>query len=112
MTQGPAKISDGTTGPQTLPAFFFDSALKHGDIRALYAPHAKPIIELSYSDMAALVKKFGAGMLSLGLSGGDHVAIFADNRPRWIITDLGLLSAGMITVPRGCDTSTSEFEFI
>ncbi len=47
-----------------------------------------------------------------GIIAGAHIALFSDNRPRWLISDLAVTGIGAVDVPRGSDTATSEFVFI
>ena len=45
------------------------------------------------------VRDLSLGLESLGVQAGDRVAILADSRPEWTITDLATLTAGAVTVP-------------
>ncbi len=101
-----------TSAPKTLPELMSQSARKFADVRALYAPHDKPILELSYRDLEDEIRRFGSGLLTAGIHAGDHIALFSDNRPRWLISDMAITGIGAVDVPRGSDTATSEFEFI
>lgn len=105
-------MSDFSLKFDSIPALFHETAQIHKDVRALYAPHLKPSLEISYREMQTEILDLAAGILAVGLKSGDHIAFFADNGPRWITTDLAILTAGCVTVPRGTDTSTDEFEFI
>jgi long-chain acyl-CoA synthetase len=67
---------------------------------------------ITYSQMADLSERFGAGLLALGVQRGDHVGIIADNRKEWIIADQGILGIGAADVPRGSDTLPDEMRFI
>ena len=65
------------------------------------------------------VKRLAAGLLKLGISGNDmtidnrdKVAIIANNRPEWLITDMAIQQAGAILVPIYPTTNQNEIEFI
>ena len=45
------------------------------------------------------VRDLSLGLEGLGVQVGDRVAILADSRPEWTITDLATLTAGAVTVP-------------
>ena len=45
------------------------------------------------------VRDLSLGLEGLGVQAGDRVAILADSRPEWTITDLAILTAGAVTVP-------------
>ncbi len=98
--------------PSTLPQLLRHSAQSFPDVRAVYAPHEKPVLELTYQDLGVEVAAFGAGLLRAGAEPGDHIALFSDNRPRWLTSDLAITGIGAVDVPRGSDTATSEFLFI
>lgn len=69
-------------------------------------------VEISWKDAAGQIKKFGAGLIEMGINKNDRVAIFAHNRPRWVISDLGIQGAGGIGVPVYPTSTDSQLEFI
>ncbi len=81
-------------------------------VTALYDPHAKPEVSITYSDLHQRVQQFAAGLQQLGVQLGDRIALFADNSPRWLITDLGILTVGAADVVRGADADRDELLFI
>jgi len=54
---------------------------------------------LTYRDTKEQVFKVAAGFLALGLKKGDRVALISESRNDWVITELGLLHTGAISVP-------------
>lgn len=96
----------------TIPGVFFGAARRHAAVPALHDRHRKPETKLSYAELAEQVRAAGAALAARGLAQGDRVALFSDNRPRWMIADLAILGIGAVDVPRGSDTSDQEFEFI
>ncbi len=63
--------------------------------------------------------QLAAGLAALGISGNDmttegrdKVAIIANNRPEWLITDLAVQQSGAILVPIYPTTNPIEIEFI
>lgn len=106
------QISYADLPEYTLPFLLFRSASLYPEIRAIFEPHGSPVLELTYSQLAENVMKFGAGLIKRGIAKGDHIALFSDNQPRWLISDLAITGIGAIDVPRGSDTADSEFEFI
>lgn len=70
-------------------------------------------------EVADIVNRFSAGLLQLGVSGGnitpessDKIAIISNNRPEWIFTDLAVQQLGAILVPVYPTTNPLELEFI
>ncbi len=53
-----------------------------------------------------------AGLLKLGVKPGDKVAIIANNRPEWVITDIAILQIGAINVPIYPTISEADYAFI
>jgi long-chain acyl-CoA synthetase len=51
-------------------------------------------------------------LIKNGLKVGDRVCIFSDNRVEWIISDMAVILAGGVTVPRGSDSTALEMSFI
>lgn len=65
------------------------------------------------------VDKLSAGLLSLGISGGDmtaegrdKIAILCKNRPEWVMLDLAVQQIGAILVPVYPTISVNELEFV
>ena len=52
------------------------------------------------------------GLLARGIRPGDKVAIIANNRPEWVITDLAILQIGAIDVPIYPTISDEDYAFI
>ncbi|MDR2122608.1 MAG: long-chain fatty acid--CoA ligase [Flavobacteriaceae bacterium] len=61
----------------------------------------------SWEEFHDLIAQTANALKELGVVPGENVAIFADNMPQWIITDLAIISIGAVTVPIYA-TSTSE----
>ncbi|MEK7224628.1 MAG: AMP-binding protein, partial [Bacteroidota bacterium] len=65
------------------------------------------------------VDKLSAGLLSLGISGGDmtaegrdKIAILCKNRPEWVMLDMAVQQIGAILVPVYPTISVNELEFV
>ncbi len=54
---------------------------------------------LTYKETREQVYKVAAGLLALGLKKGDRVALLSESRTDWVISELGVLYAGAISVP-------------
>lgn len=81
-------------------------------VAALYDPHAKPELTITYVELHQSIQQFAAGLQQLGVQVGDRIALFADNSPRWLITDLGILTIGAVDVVRGADADRDELLYI
>ena len=57
------------------------------------------VIEISGKEFLEQIRNVSVGLRELGVATGDRVAVIAESRPEWCITDLAVLAAGGITVP-------------
>ncbi len=85
---------------------------------ALHDPHSKPEIKLTYTDLYQEIQQFVAGLQALGIEANpgeavpNRVALFADNSPRWLIADPGIMMAGAANVVRGATADPKELLYI
>ncbi len=87
-------------------------ARRHGEAIALDAPHAEPPEQLSYAALHRRAEQAAAAFAALGVREGDVVALFAENGPRWLVADLGLLRAGAADAVRGATAPEEELRYI
>jgi long-chain acyl-CoA synthetase len=87
-------------------------ARQHGDQLALEAPHARPPERLSYRQLHEAIERTAAAFAALGLRSGDVVALFAENGPRWLQADQGILRAGGADAVRGGAAPVEELRYI
>lgn len=98
MRQG-TEESSLIAAPQTLPAL----------VRAALGGHDRPLLHerdaagawqaLSSSEVLVRAAAIAAGLHARGLAAGARVALMSPNRVDWIVTNLGILFAGCVTVP-------------
>lgn len=81
-------------------------------IVAVHDPHSSPEVKLTYGELYQRMQQFAAGLQSLGIQTGDHIALFADNSPRWLIADQGIMMAGAVDAVRGAQADSNELAFI
>ena len=96
----------------TIPALFQATLKTSGDKPFLGAKREGAYQYETYSQVAAKVEQFASALLELGFSAHDRVAQIANNRPEWVITDLGTMSAGAIHVPLYATVSDEAFTYI
>lgn len=81
----------------TAPALFFARAAELGDREALRqfdGPRAGE--RLSWRDWADASRYFAAALVAAGHGPGEIAAIFAGNRALWPVSDIGVMSAGLV----------------
>ncbi|HYP04415.1 MAG TPA: AMP-binding protein [Cyanobium sp.] len=84
----------------------------HGEAVALEAPHARPPESLSFRALRRRIERAAAAFASLGVGNGDVVALFAENGPRWLVADQGLMRAGAADAVRGAAAPAEELRYI
>jgi long-chain acyl-CoA synthetase len=97
---------------QGLEQLWSDLARRYGAAIALEAPHAKPPETLSFEDLHRRIEQAAAGFAALGVRPGDVVAVFAENGPRWLLADQGLMRAGAADAVRGSAAPPEELRYI
>jgi long-chain acyl-CoA synthetase len=88
------------------------TAQAYPDVIAAIDPHAKPEVKLTYKQVVEQIKAFGAGLRSLGVAFGEKVALIADNSPRWLIADQGILAIGAVDATRSSQAERQELLYI
>jgi HIP---CoA ligase len=89
MTAG----SDGAW--DSIPAMAAAAADRFGDRPAIVDGDTR----LTYAELVAEARAFGAALVASGVEAGDRVAIWAPNSVRWVVAALGLFQAGAVLVP-------------
>jgi len=107
------------TSVQSLPEIWPLAAKRFENIVALKDPHTKPEVVLTYAQMYQQIQQFAAGLQTLGItaeadSSGTptRIALFADNSPRWLIADQGIMTAGAANVVRSAQAEREELLYI
>lgn len=98
--------------PETIPALFLDAVTTHDKAEAFRQQRQGRYVSTSHRDALAAVKAAACGLLALGLSKGDRVALLSENRVEWVIADLAILSAGCVTVPIYATLPANQVEYI
>lgn len=83
-----------------------------GDIIALSDPHSQPKVELNYREVDRNIKQFAAALQSLGVESGEKIALFADNSPRWLMADQGIIRNGCVDAVRSSQADRHELLYI
>jgi long-chain acyl-CoA synthetase len=84
---------------QTIPSLFESCAAAFAENVLVWEKRGPRYEATSYRDMRALVRRFAAGLMSLGLGKGDRVALISEGRKDWVMSELGILYSGAVNVP-------------
>ena len=93
---------DGTRGDLrfgTIPAMLRATAAEHAEREAVVDTSAEPTVRLTYAEVKDRVDGVAAAVIAAGIQRGDRVAIWAPNCWEWIVSLIGLQSAGAVLVP-------------
>lgn len=97
---------------QSLPEIWLLAQQRFGQIVALQDPHANPEVVITYAQLYQKIQQFAGGLQALGVQQSDRVALIADNSPRWMIADQGIMTAGAVDVVRSAQAEREELLFI
>jgi long-chain acyl-CoA synthetase len=82
----------------SVPALFWRRVDERGGRTAMREKDLGIWRDITWREYGGSVRKVALALLALGLEKGDRVAIIGETTPEWLYTDLGVQSAGGITV--------------
>ncbi|TGN08240.1 AMP-dependent synthetase/ligase [Leptospira ilyithenensis] len=99
--------------PANLPELFQQSAEKFGNRPAFFSKdETKNYKPTTFKEVYDLGLNLAEALIDLGVQARENIALIADNRLEWIVSDYGILIAGAADVPRGTDVTDSEIVYI
>lgn len=82
------------------------------NIPALLDPHSKPEVSLTYGELSQKIKQFAAGLQAKGIKPEAKISLIADNSPRWLIADQGIIMSGCANAVRSSQAEKGELLYI
>ncbi len=76
-----------------------NSAQKYADNPYLLEKKTDRYEAITYKETREQAYKVAAGLLALGIKKGDRIALLSESRTDWVISELGILHTGAISVP-------------
>jgi long-chain acyl-CoA synthetase len=67
---------------------------------------------INWDSFVSESQKISKALISLGLNPSDNIGIFSDNRPEWVISDLGIISIKSVVVPLYATSSKQQLKYI
>jgi len=95
-----------------LVQMFMARALEKGDAPFLWAKRGEDWQPVSWSEARRQVIALATSLKRIGLDPGDRVMLVSENRPEWLIADLGIMAAGCVTVPTYITNTTRDHAHI
>jgi long-chain acyl-CoA synthetase len=93
---------------KTIPQFFEENVQKFPQNIYMWEKNGNQYEGTTYQQTSREVRRFAAGLMALGLEKGDRIALLSEGRNAWIISELGILTAGGINVPMSVKLTENE----
>jgi long-chain acyl-CoA synthetase len=92
-----ASVPPLASNPVSLPALFLHTARKRPDVVALRVKKYGLWTGITWAEYESHVRNVAGALLSWGIEPDQGVAVLGDNRPEWVMADLGIQMAGGVT---------------
>ena len=66
---------------------------------------------ITWQQYAQDARACAAALIQAGAAFGDRVGVLAENRPEWLVADMGLMTAGAINVPLHAPLTGRQIQF-
>ena len=86
--------------------------VEFGNVLAVNSPHSFHPESFTYEELAEKISIAAEAFSQIGVEPDDVVALFAENSPRWLIADQGLMRLGASDSVRGATAPASELRYI
>ena len=96
----------------TIPALFANTLKASSETPFLGAKKDGRFQYLSYGEAAVQVAQFASALCELCVCARDRIAQISNNRPEWVIADLGVMAVGAVHVPLYATVSAETFHYI
>ena len=83
-----------------------------GNLLAVDSPHTFHPETFTYTELAENISKAAFAFSQIGIEPDYVVSLFAENSPRWLIADQGLMRIGAADSVRGATAPPSELRYI
>ncbi|CAB4740734.1 unannotated protein [freshwater metagenome] len=98
--------------PQNLALLFLDRVAKSPNAEAFRFPVGEAWESVTWNQVGRRVTHLAAGLLSLGMTGGQRVAIASGTRYEWVLADLAIMCAGLATTTVYPSTNAEDTAYI
>ncbi|NLP49327.1 AMP-binding protein [Bacillus sp. RO1] len=69
-------------------------------------------LRYSYKEFQQICNQVAKGLMSLGVQKGDHIAVWASNKPEWLITQYASAKIGAVLVTVNTSYQSKELEYL
>ncbi|MGZ8463674.1 MAG: AMP-binding protein, partial [Candidatus Deferrimicrobiaceae bacterium] len=96
----------------TLHRMYLNRIAEGGDSVRYMVPGDHGYTPVTYRQVGDASREIGLGLMALGLSRGDRVAILSTTRLEWCLADIGAILGGFVTVPIYPSNLPDQVEYI
>ncbi|RKX77680.1 MAG: long-chain fatty acid--CoA ligase [Spirochaetes bacterium] len=97
----------------TIPKLLKAISQKHSESTAQMHKDSEGVFQpTTFSELYSQALQFASGLKKLGVKREDRVGLISDNRQEWFVADLAIQCLGAADVPRGCDSTADEINYI
>jgi long-chain acyl-CoA synthetase len=104
--------SQANTGSRTIADIVLLAGRLHADRPALRHRSGDRWVDVSYRELAEVVKEVALGLADFGIERGDRVSILSNTRPEWTYANFGILAAGAASVSIYQTNSPEECRYV
>ncbi|MCA9792773.1 MAG: long-chain fatty acid--CoA ligase [Candidatus Eremiobacteraeota bacterium] len=97
---------------KNIPELFRATVAKHPNERYLGEKKGDAYTYQTYKQVQEKVHHLACALLAVGLEPKDRVGLISNNRPEWVISDLGIMHAGCVNAPLYPTLSDDAIEYI
>jgi len=83
----------------TIAELFENSVKRYGNNPYLLEKKTDKYVATTFKETRELAYKFAAGLIQMGIKKGERIALLSESRTDWVISELGILHTGAISVP-------------
>lgn len=69
-------------------------------------------IGISFSKVRTLIENFSHGLAAVGVKRNDHIALVSENRPEWVVADMGIMKLGAVNISIYPTLTPKQIEYI
>ncbi len=104
--------AQANTGSKTIADIVLLAGRRHADRPALRHKSGDRWVDVSYGELAEVVKEVALGLADFGIGRGDRVSILSNTRPEWTYANFGILAAGAASVSIYHTNSPEECRYV
>ncbi len=102
----------GSTGSKTIADIVLLAGRRHADRPALRHKSGDRWVDVSYRELAEVVKEVALGLADFGIGRGDRVSVLSNTRPEWTYANFGILAVGAASVSIYQTNSPEECRYV